>query len=214
MVMTPQLLQSIRLLQFTQLELDRFVQDQIESNPLLEQRRLKPVARGCFRAGKDRKPTAGRVVDGRTRGQLLRNRRQARHDLSTTSFRMIPEWAGTDGDRVSLAPGASRRHRIRPFDFDLESLISPRSLRRDRLRDHLIEQISLTVRTRSAAPSPMNWSMRSIPTVMSIIRQRYRDAARLRAARMSPCWANCRGWTRRVFLPAISASVSPAAAPQ
>ncbi len=36
MVMTPQLLQSIRLLQFTQLELDQFVQDQIEINPLLE----------------------------------------------------------------------------------------------------------------------------------------------------------------------------------
>ena len=36
MVMTPQLLQSIRLLQFTQLELDRFVQEQIENNPLLE----------------------------------------------------------------------------------------------------------------------------------------------------------------------------------
>lgn len=36
LVMTPQLLQSIRLLQFTQLELDRFIDEEIERNPLLE----------------------------------------------------------------------------------------------------------------------------------------------------------------------------------
>ncbi len=36
MVMTPQLLQSIRLLQFTHAELDRFIDEQIEVNPLLE----------------------------------------------------------------------------------------------------------------------------------------------------------------------------------
>lgn len=36
LVMTPQLLQSIRLLQFTQLELDKFIDEEIERNPLLE----------------------------------------------------------------------------------------------------------------------------------------------------------------------------------
>ena len=36
LVMTPQLLQSIRLLQYTQAELDRFVDEEIERNPLLE----------------------------------------------------------------------------------------------------------------------------------------------------------------------------------
>lgn len=36
LAMTPQLLQSIRLLQFSQAELERFVDDQIERNPLLE----------------------------------------------------------------------------------------------------------------------------------------------------------------------------------
>src|SRR3954447_14709047 len=36
LVMTPQLLQSIRLLQFTQAELERFVEEEIERNPLLE----------------------------------------------------------------------------------------------------------------------------------------------------------------------------------
>jgi RNA polymerase sigma-54 factor len=36
LVMTPQLMQSIRLLQFTHMELERFVDEEIERNPLLE----------------------------------------------------------------------------------------------------------------------------------------------------------------------------------
>lgn len=36
LTMTPQLLQSIKLLQFTQLELEKFVDEQVESNPLIE----------------------------------------------------------------------------------------------------------------------------------------------------------------------------------
>ena len=36
LVMTPQLMQSIRLLQLTHFELDRFVDEEIERNPLLE----------------------------------------------------------------------------------------------------------------------------------------------------------------------------------
>ncbi|RWX61755.1 RNA polymerase sigma-54 factor, partial [Mesorhizobium sp. M4B.F.Ca.ET.089.01.1.1] len=36
LVMTPQLMQSIRLLQLTHVELERFIDDEIERNPLLE----------------------------------------------------------------------------------------------------------------------------------------------------------------------------------
>ena len=36
LVMTPQLMQSIRLLQLTHVELDKFVDEEIERNPLLE----------------------------------------------------------------------------------------------------------------------------------------------------------------------------------
>lgn len=42
LVMTPQLLQSIRLLQFTSAELERFVDEEVERNPLLE--RAEPVS--------------------------------------------------------------------------------------------------------------------------------------------------------------------------
>ncbi len=36
MVMTPQLLQAIKLLQFSNIELASFVQEELERNPLLE----------------------------------------------------------------------------------------------------------------------------------------------------------------------------------
>jgi RNA polymerase sigma-54 factor len=42
LVMTPQLLQSIRLLQFTNVELERFIDEEVERNPLLE--RAEPAA--------------------------------------------------------------------------------------------------------------------------------------------------------------------------
>lgn len=44
LVMTPQLVQSIRLLQFTHGELERFIEEEIEKNPLLE--RAEPQAEG------------------------------------------------------------------------------------------------------------------------------------------------------------------------
>src|SRR5688572_25478726 len=36
LVMTPQLMQSIKLLQLTHIELERFIEDEVEKNPLLE----------------------------------------------------------------------------------------------------------------------------------------------------------------------------------
>jgi RNA polymerase sigma-54 factor len=36
LVMTPQLMQSIRLLQFSHVELTRFIEQEVERNPLLE----------------------------------------------------------------------------------------------------------------------------------------------------------------------------------
>lgn len=42
LVMTPQLMQSIRLLQLTHVELDRFIDEEIERNPLLERADPQP----------------------------------------------------------------------------------------------------------------------------------------------------------------------------
>ena len=53
MTMTPQLLQSIKLLQFTQTELEQFVDSQIENNPLLE--RAGPLADEFVEQNQDEK---------------------------------------------------------------------------------------------------------------------------------------------------------------
>ena len=44
LVMTPQLMQSIRLLQLTHVELERFVDEEIERNPLLERAEAREEA--------------------------------------------------------------------------------------------------------------------------------------------------------------------------
>ena len=46
LVMTPQLMQSIRLLQFTHVELERFIDEEIERNPLLERAEPQDDAAG------------------------------------------------------------------------------------------------------------------------------------------------------------------------
>jgi RNA polymerase sigma-54 factor len=53
LVMTPQLMQSIKLLQFTHLELDRYVEEEIERNPLLERLRTEEDTFGEGEAAPD-----------------------------------------------------------------------------------------------------------------------------------------------------------------
>ena len=45
LVMTPQLMQSIRLLQMNYLELTKFVEEEMEKNPLLERAEAEPPSR-------------------------------------------------------------------------------------------------------------------------------------------------------------------------
>ena len=61
LVMTPQLMQSIRLLQFTHAELERFIDDEIERNPLLERR-----ADEDDRPEPEAEPPPEREADGET----------------------------------------------------------------------------------------------------------------------------------------------------
>lgn len=77
LVMTPQLMQSIRLLQFTRLELEKFIDDEIERNPLIERadaddepvQHVEPVAEQPSGADEDwfentAVPSAESMADG------------------------------------------------------------------------------------------------------------------------------------------------------
>ena len=61
LVMTPQLMQSIRLLQLTHFELDRFVDEEIERNPLLE--RVEPSEESTVEAQGEAGETAAEDAD-------------------------------------------------------------------------------------------------------------------------------------------------------
>ena len=97
LVMTPQLMQSIRLLQLTHVELERFVDEEIERNPLLERaeprddaaadqlqkrearRKRRPTATGS----RTRRPGRAEAIAGQARhlaGEHLS--RRSRHHAS------------------------------------------------------------------------------------------------------------------------------------
>ena len=144
MVMTPQLLQSIRLLQFTQLELDRFVQEQIENNPLLEQGAADDFAPESDSAGETAK--ADQSADWSI-GELDVSASTIADRLDTSLDNVFPDDPGTSGsgDPAPVGrPGAGSDVIGAPdSDFDLQEVVAA-SLS---LRDHLTEQIALTLRT-------------------------------------------------------------------
>jgi RNA polymerase sigma-54 factor len=145
MVMTPQLLQSIRLLQFTQLELDRFVQEQIENNPLLE-----PAGTEEFAPEPDtpRETTDAEQPADWSMDELEVSANTIADRLDTSLDNVFPDDPGTAGSGemppiTRQGSGATDLIGSPDSDFDLQEVIAA-SLS---LRDHLIEQIALTLRT-------------------------------------------------------------------
>ena len=150
MVMTPQLLQSIRLLQFTQLELDRFVQEQIENNPLLEQ-----AARDDSGPDSERQGTAGdnAEFDGEPSSDWAMDELEVSataiaDKLDTSLDNVFPD---DPGHADSAGSAALSRSGVSGPDFagnpdagfDFQEVVASTPT----LRDHLAEQISLTLRT-------------------------------------------------------------------
>ena len=68
LVMTPQLMQAIKLLQLSNLDLSTFVEEELERNPLLERASDGPEAAGGGRAGR----RARRILRRRRFRQLWR----------------------------------------------------------------------------------------------------------------------------------------------
>lgn len=150
MVMTPQLLQSIRLLQFTQLELDQFVQEQIEINPLLERDASDENPSDAERSAlsdSDARSDAG-SSDEWSMDELEVSSSAIADKLDSSLDNVFPDDPGqSESGSPAQGPLSSRNGSDvigRPdTDFDLESVIAGSRT----LRDHLHEQISLTLRT-------------------------------------------------------------------
>ena len=139
MAMTPQLLQSIRLLQFSRVELERFIEDQVERNPLLE-RAGETLAREADAPG-DGAATAARGLPQTAEAMAER--------LDTSLENVFPDDPGRPAG--AAAPAASARPGPRPGlpsmgmpegDWPVEEF----AVRTPSLRDHVLAQVALAFR--------------------------------------------------------------------
>ena len=142
LTMTPQLMQSIRLLQFTHAELERFIEDEIEKNPLLE----RPEAEGAEAAAEppasDGEAAADRLdrlfeaagISAETMSERLDSSMEnVFPDDPGTAERIGPDLA----DQWKSAPSAGGSD-----DFDMDAFAAaPRSL-----AAHVAEQIAFAFR--------------------------------------------------------------------
>lgn len=138
--MTPQLMQSIRLLQFTHAELERFIDDEIERNPLLERR-----ADEDDRPEPEAEPAPEREADGETEwfaSDLDHNAERLSDRLDSSLENLYPD---DPGIRDRLSPDLSLTWKSAMGSggsagegFDLEDIAAAAVT----LRDSLTEQIA------------------------------------------------------------------------
>ena len=148
LVMTPQLMQAIKLLQLSNLDLVAFVETELERNPLLEREEEPPApptpdqereaaeSAGDDSDSGDREPPEPAGMDAATSGP----ERTAEVDVSLSELFPDDSGAGAiDPGRLSGDPwrAAARGGE----DADLEAYVAGESS----LRDHLLDQLALAV---------------------------------------------------------------------
>ncbi|MBL8580949.1 MAG: RNA polymerase factor sigma-54 [Rhizobiaceae bacterium] len=141
LVMTPQLMQSIRLLQLTHLELEKFVDEEIERNPLLERLGSREAEGPDFAV----EPEAARVeTDDWIEPAPAWTAEAISDKLDTSLENLFPDDPGMS-DR--LGPELSMQWKSAPTasaggeGFDLEETAATTTL-----RDHVAQQIVLAMR--------------------------------------------------------------------
>jgi RNA polymerase sigma-54 factor len=144
LVMTPQLLQSIRLLQLPYAELERFVEEEIERNPLLERSEIGDDAVTPER--NEETPQATGPTEADWCSNALGDSDEISERLGTSLENVFPDDPGRpDGFAADLsaqwrsAPGATTGSHERGAGFNLEELAAGAVT----LRDHVGEQIAL-----------------------------------------------------------------------
>ena len=147
LVMTPQLMQSIRLLQLTHMELERFIEDEFEKNPLLERAEAQEDGRTDDGAGEQQAAPAGddttaldTMFDADASATAMSER------LDTSMENVFPDDPGVS-DRVGpdLAAqwkSAGGQGGGTGEGFDIEDLAAARIT----LSDHAGEQIAFAFR--------------------------------------------------------------------
>lgn len=140
LVMTPQLMQSIKLLQMTHVELERFVDEEIERNPLLDrvEARDEVAAEGPARTEAASEPTDDWVGD-----ETAWSAEAMSEKLDTSLENVFPDDPGTT---ERLGPDLAAQWKSSGLgagpaggsDFDMEDMFAAAVT----LRDHVGEQIA------------------------------------------------------------------------
>jgi RNA polymerase sigma-54 factor len=149
LVMTPQLMQAIKLLQLSNLDLIAYVEGELERNPLLERAaegESEPAA--TAEAEPDARPDEARGADDWTNQDLEVSREAIERRLDTSLDNVFPDDAAAAPARPGTeAPmaysqwagvGAGGRE---DADYDLEAFVSTE----ETLADHLAEQLALAI---------------------------------------------------------------------
>ena len=146
LVMTPQLMQSIRLLQFTHMELERFIEEEVEKNPLLElaERRAdegggaepeeRPSAPEHNPVGIDRMFEASDASAAAISERLDTSMENVFPDDPGTSERLTPELSAQWRSAAGKGSGSEA--------FDVEDIGAAKVT----LADHVTEQIAFAFR--------------------------------------------------------------------
>jgi RNA polymerase sigma-54 factor len=147
LVMTPQLQQAIRLLQLSNVELNEFVEAELEKNPLLER---DDQGEGL---AKEEMPREAEDGDGQSSADSERDEwldlakpvADAAGTLDTEFENVFPDSAPAEFKSDPAASGwASLRQRVNGFDDEEANLESYVASERS-LKDHLSEQLQLSV---------------------------------------------------------------------
>jgi RNA polymerase sigma-54 factor len=153
LVMTPQLQQAIRLLQYSNLELSQFIEGELERNPLLEIEDAAPDAPAVTEV--DGRETAGDVVDGAASGDsgesddwldLEKPSAADATDSFDTEFENVyPDAAPSDGPDPNGSQWAQVKQRGSSFE-DEDTNLEAYATADISLREHLVEQVALAIR--------------------------------------------------------------------
>jgi RNA polymerase sigma-54 factor len=153
LVMTPQLMQAIKLLQLSSLDLAAYVDGELERNPLLERANEGETEGASGEAGEPRGPEQGEP-NGEARaddwfGEDLEVSRSAIEERLDTDLENVFPDDGAAAAAAHPAPAepaaysewASTGSGGRDSDFNLEAYVSAEAT----LADHLAEQLSLAI---------------------------------------------------------------------
>ncbi|GLQ17197.1 RNA polymerase factor sigma-54 [Maritalea porphyrae] len=142
--LTPQLMQSIKLLQLSHLELSTFVESELLHNPLLE--RGDPDGDNAVdndQGDNEAQPAASETQDIVSRSEQMESAVSLAGEMDTDASNLFPEQVGQDSVSQSTTSWQeSRGQSVGPEKAEIDQYVSSQKS----LGDHLIEQVQLILR--------------------------------------------------------------------